>query len=157
MKTKIVILSLLCTAIVSKANTLLVVHPLVGEEQAEVISSIGYVKITSDSLYIYSFSNILLGKNAIKDICNIRYDKQEVATKFIDADVATLRIYPNPTHDMLIIESANAEKAFIFDLNGRLQQSVALFGDKVTINVTSLPKGEYILLLNAQTFKFIKQ
>ena len=139
------------------AETSLIVQPLTGNEQAQALSTIGYVKVKSDSLFIYSHGDILLGKNAIKDIRHIRYGEPTEVTSIDNVNVSTCRIYPNPTQDMLIIDNSDADKAFIFDLNGRLLQTTLLYGEKATINVTALPQGDYILLLNTQTFKFIKQ
>lgn len=158
MKQKLLLIPLLFVTIVANAETSLIVQPLTGNEQAKALSNIGYVKVTLDSLFIYSHSDILLGKNAIKDIRHIRYgEKSGITTSIDNVNVTTCRIYPNPTQDMLIIDGANADNALIFDLNGHLLQSVALYGETATINVTALPKGEYVLLLKTQTFKFIKQ
>ena len=156
MKQKLLLIPLLFVAIVAKAETSLIVQPLSGDEQAQALSTIGYVKVTSDSLFIYSHSDMLLGKNAIKDIRSIRYGEPAETTSIDNVNVSTCRIYPNPTQDMLIIDGSNADKALIFDLNGHLLQTTSLYGEKATINVTALPKGEYLLLLNTQTFKFIK-
>ena len=156
MKQKIIFIPLLLVAIATMAETSLVIRPLTGEEQAQALSSIGYVKVTPDSLFIYSHSDMLLGKNAIKDIRHIRYGEPNEATSINDVNVTTCRIYPNPTQDMLIIDNTDADKALVFDLNGHLLQTVAISSDHATINVKSLPQGNYILLLNTQTYKFIK-
>ena len=156
MRQKILLIPLLFVAIAAIVETLLVVQPLTGDEQAQALSTIGYVKVTSDSLFIYSHSNMLLGKNAIKDIRYIRYGEPNNQEGIDDVNVATCRVYPNPTQDMLIIDGTNADKALIFDLNGRLLQTTPLYGEKATINVTALPQGDYVLLLNTQTYKFIK-
>ena len=157
MKTKFLFFVALLISAQVFAETSLIVQPLTGDEQAQALSTIGYVKVTSDSLFIYSHSDILLGKNAIKDIRHIRYGEPNTQDGIDDVNVATCRVYPNPTQDMLIIDGSNANKALIFDLNGRLLQTTPLYGEKAMINVTALPRGEYILLLNTQTFKFIKQ
>ena len=157
MRQKIFLIPLLFIAIAAIAETSLIVQPLSGNEQAQALSAIGYVKVASDSLFVYSHSDMLLGKNAFKDIRSIRYGELATVTGIDDVNTTICYIYPNPTQDMLIIDNPDADKALIFDLNGRLLQSVALYGEKTTINVTSLPQGEYLLLLNTQTFKFIKQ
>ena len=153
---KILLILLLFVAVVTKAETSLIIQPLTGDEQAQALSTIGYAKVTQDSLFIYLHSEMLLCKNAIKDIRHIRYGESNEATSIDDADEPTCRIYPNPTQDMLVVENAGDDKAFIIDLNGQLLQRVAINGDHATINVTSLPQGDYILLLNTQTYKFIK-
>ena len=156
MRQKLLLIPLLFVAIAAIAETSRIVQPLSDNEQAQALSTIGYVKVTPDSLFIYTHSDMLLGKNAIKDIRHIRYGEPNEATSIDDENVTTCRIYPNPTQDMLIIDDSNADKALIFDLNGRLLQTTPLYGEKATINVTALPQGDYILLLNTQTLKFIK-
>lgn len=153
---KILLTPLLFVAIAAMAETALIVQPLSGDEQTQALSIVGYVKVTSDSLFVYSHNNMLLGKNAIKDIRQIRYGELTEATSIDNVNITTCRVYPNPTQDMLVIDNANTDKALIFDLNGRLLQSIAINGDRATINVTALPQGDYILLLNTQTYKFIK-
>ena len=156
MKQKLLLIPLLFVAITALAETSLIVQPLSGDEQAQALSTIGYVKVTSDSLFIYAHSDMLLGKNAIKDIHSIRYGEPNPQESIDNVNVSTCHIYPNPTQDMLIIDNSDADKALIFDLNGHLLQTVSLYGEKATINVTTLPRGEYLLLLNTQTYKFIK-
>ena len=157
MKHKLLLFPLLFSAIIAKAETSLIVQPLSGDEQAQALSTIGYVKVIYDSLFVYSHSDMLLGKNAIKDIRHIRYGEPNGQEGIDDVNVTTCRVYPNPTQDMLIIDGSNAGKALIFDLNGRLLQTIPLYGEKAMINVTALPQGDYLLFLNTQTYKFIKQ
>lgn len=158
MKRKLIILSLLFVAIAARAETSLIIQPLTGQEQANAFAQIGYVKVTHDSLFVFSHSDFLLSKIAIKDVRYIRYGEPNEATSIDAAQVSTTcRVYPNPTQDMLIIDNANCEKVYIFDLNGRLLQTTPINGERTSINVTSLPQGDYLLLLNNQTIKFIKQ
>lgn len=156
MKRKLLIILLLLVAIFTMAETSLIIQPLTGNEQSKALSSIGYIKVTYDSLYIYSHSDMLLGMNAIMEIRHIRYVETSINTSIEDTKGTDCRIYPNPTQDMLVVDNAGCEKAFIFDLSGRLLQTVSIHGSQAIINVTSLPQGDYILLLNTQTYKFIK-
>lgn len=158
MKRKLIFISLLFVAIAAMAETSLIIQPLNGQEQANALAQIGYVKVTQDSLLVFSHGDFLLSKIAIKDVRHIRYSEPTIATSMDDVQsAATCRVYPNPTQDMLIIDNSNCEKAYIFDLNGRLLQTASISGEHASINVTSLPQGDYLLLLNNQTVKFIKQ
>lgn len=140
------------------AETALIIQPLNGQEQANALAQIGYVKVTQDSLFVFSHNEFLLSKVAIKDVRSIRYGEPTEVTSIADVQSATTcRVYPNPTQDMLIIDHANCDKAYIFDLNGRLLQTTLIDGESTFINVTGLPQGDYLLLLNNQTIKFIKQ
>jgi len=158
MKRKLIIISLLLVAIVTVAETSLIIKPLTGEEQANVLEKIGYVKVTQDSLFVFSHGDFLLSKIAIKDVRHIRYGEPQESTSIDNVQASTTcSVYPNPTQDMLIIDNANCEKVYIFDLNGRLLQTTPIDGEHTSINVTGLPQGDYLLLLNNQTIKFIKQ
>ena len=158
MKRKLIFIPLLFVAIAAIAETSLIIQPLSGQEHANTLAQIGYVKVTQDSLFVFNHSDFLLLKIAIKDVRHIRYGTQNDATGIDGVQVTTTcRVYPNPTMDRLIIDNANCEKVYIFDLNGRLLRTTPINGERTSINVTSLPQGDYLLLLNNQTIKFIKQ
>ena len=158
MKRKLLIIPMLFIAIAMVAETALIIKPLAGEEQANALEKIGYVKVTQDSLFVFNHSDFLLSKIAIKDVRHIRYGEQNDATGVDDVQTTTTcRVHPNPTMDRLIIDNANCEKAYIFDLNGHLLLTSPIYGEHASINVTGLPQGDYLLLLNNQTIKFIKQ
>jgi hypothetical protein len=158
MKRKLIFISLLFVAIAAMAETSLIIQPLAGEEQSTAISTIGYIKMTPESLYVYSHSDLLLSQTAIKDINYLHFWKSENATNFENVQATTsCRVYPNPTQDMLIIDNANCDKAFIFDINGHLLQTISIDRVQTSINVNSLPLGEYLLFLSNQTVKFLKQ
>ena len=139
------------------AETALIIQPLNGEEQANALAQVGYVKVTPDSLFVFSHGDFLLSKAAIKDIRHIRYGDPSESTGINDVQsTTTCRVYPNPTQDRLVIENAQGEKVYIFDINGHLLQTANLQNGNATLNVNPLPQGEYLLLLNTQTVKFIK-
>ena len=158
MKRKTLLILMLFVATAMMAETALIIKPLTGREQSNALAQIVYVKVTQDSLFVFSHSDFLLSKIAIKDVRHIRYGEPNEQQGIDDVQATTTcRVYPNPTMDKLIIENANCEKAYIFDLNGRLMQTSPIDGERTFINVTSLPQGDYLLLLNNQTIKFIKQ
>lgn len=157
MKRKTFFISLLFVAIASMAETALIIQPLNGDEQANALAQVGYVKVTADSLFVFSHSDLLLSTSAIKDIQYIRYGASNQPTGIDDVqEVTTCRVYPNPTQDVLVIENAEGENAYIFDINGRLMQIANLYCGNATLDVNSLPQGEYLLVLNTQTVKFLK-
>lgn len=158
MKRKTFLISLLFVVIAAMAETALIIQPLTGDEQANTLAQIGYVKVTPDSLFVFSHGDFLLSKAAIKDIRHIRYGEPDEQQGIEDVQSATTcRVYPNPTQDRLVIENAQGEKVYIFDINGRLLQTANLQDGNTILNVSPLPQGEYLLLLNTQTVKFIKQ
>ena len=64
---------------------------------------------------------------------------------------------PNPVKDKLTLTLPNAENEIkIFDLQGKLmlQQNV---GVSAEINVSMLPIGTYVLVVNGESYKFVKE
>ncbi len=66
---------------------------------------------------------------------------------FSPADVAALRISPNPTSEMLLIENMqDVARLEVFDLFGRRMAVVSTSGDSYTdLNVSQFPSGMYLL------------
>lgn len=160
MKRKTLLFLLVLIAITTMAETALIIKPLSNAEQVKALQEIGYLKLTQDSLFVYSHSDNLFSKSALRDIRHIRYgDTKDTPTGEIETNnlLVSCRVYPNPTQDILIVENANSGMAYIFDLNGHLLQTTSLQEGTSSVNVCSLPHGEYLLLLNTQTYKFIKQ
>ncbi len=89
---------------ISWAETALIIQPLNGDEQANALAQVGYVKVTPDSLFVFSHGDFLLSKTAIKDIRHIRYGEPDEQQGIEDVQSATTcLVYPNPTQDRLVI------------------------------------------------------
>ncbi len=159
MKRKTLFLFFLSAIISAMAETSLIIKPLAGSEHTKALAQIGYVKVTQDSLFVRSHTGNLFSKHAIKDIRHIRYGElgSTPTSEAVRTEPPACRVYPNPAQDMLIIDNAGCETAHVFDLNGHLLWSVRLHGVKANIDVSTLPVGEYLLLINSQTYKFIKR
>ena len=71
---------------------------------------------------------------------------------------STIRVYPNPTADMLIIDGVTAKQEIaIYSLNGAKVLSTQSQEGTNTIQVSDLPNGVYLLRLSNETFKLIKE
>jgi hypothetical protein len=70
------------------------------------------------------------------------------------ASAQSLKAYPNPVSDFLIIESGEKEVFQILNILGQsVQQGVAT----TQIDVSALPQGTYILQVGKEQVKFVKQ
>lgn len=59
---------------------------------------------------------------------------------------SSVRIYPNPAKDVVTVAgSAELKSIQLYDVQGRLLQSVAASGLQSSVNVSSLPKGVYFV------------
>ncbi|SDF88330.1 T9SS type A sorting domain-containing protein [Epilithonimonas hungarica] len=69
--------------------------------------------------------------------------------------------YPNPVKDILYIENAFNNKVYIYNMIGNLVKEFEISNNKTNINLSSLEKGNYILISTngkeQKTFKIIKQ
>ena len=100
-------------------------------------------------IYIASTDLGLLGYNLNLDI---------LANNDIPGEKATVLVYPNPTIDVVHIDSKNLKSAALYDMNGKK----LLESNKTEINVSRLPKGVYVLRIvtsdnNIVTKKIIKK
>ena len=67
-------------------------------------------------------------------------------------------VFPNPVTTKLTVAGADkSAKINLFDLSGKLLQSVLAQDNSTDINVSSLPQGIYLLQVGEQIIKFIKQ
>jgi hypothetical protein len=69
-----------------------------------------------------------------------------------------IKIYPNPTHDQLEIETREVTKVFIYDVLGKFCVSDdALFSSYHKINISNLENGIYFLFLETSSRNYIRK
>ncbi|UFH53114.1 PA14 domain-containing protein [Spirosoma sp. KNUC1025] len=107
--------------------------------------------------------------NRIIDIESMQFgvvSKARMAISSIDVPEPKLRLYPNPSQDILTVEHAtitNEGSLIIYSIDGRrLQRHELLLGSsQTTLDVSMLPKGVYVLeYIDSSTkrpTRFIKQ
>jgi len=83
-------------------------------------------------IYIASTDLGLLGYNLNLEI---------LANGEVSAEKASVLVYPNPTVDVVHIDSKNLKSAILYDMNGKK----LLESNNTEINVSHLPKGVYVL------------
>ena len=62
-------------------------------------------------------------------------------------------VYPNPAHDLLIVQGVEAQPLRIFDLQGRIVKEATTN----EVNVSDLANGTYLLQVGTQAVRFIKR
>lgn len=70
-----------------------------------------------------------------------------------------LNIYPNPVDNVLFIQNAptSATSLKIYRLDGALLLNETVSTDIPSVNVANLPSGMYLIKMNNQVSKFVKQ
>ncbi|MEM6967622.1 MAG: kelch repeat-containing protein [Bacteroidota bacterium] len=103
--------------------------------------------------YVYFMTG--LSQSLVEDAYVWRYLMESTPTSTTDLDEQALRIFPNPSSDVITIalENANAtiQGISIFNLKGQLLQMYpATYNNLTTINIQDLPIGIYQLKVNLE-------
>jgi len=78
----------------------------------------------------------------------ISFNGTTVSTQQISSEIIpVLKVSPNPASEFINIEAKNIKKIQLFDSNGRthLQIDLSISKDKMTLDITNFPVGNYIL------------
>ena len=73
------------------------------------------------------------------------------------AEAGSIRVFPTITCDMLHITGAANTEVRILNLQGQPVYRTMFAADAETLDVTALPQGTYLLAVNRNVFRFIKQ
>ena len=171
MKKQLFILSFALLSLSSATATNLVVKPLTGADYRRELATIGKVVYHGDSLYLYDSFGTLLYAEALAKVQRVVYSEGgEPSTSLPDTQSATvtLRVYPNPTTSVLIMEvrspgrtkgetEQNDQTARLYNRQGQLLKTLPLTTARTTMDVSDLPAGSYLLLCNGEAFKVIVQ
>lgn len=135
----------------------LVVCPLTGEEMSRELASIGKLVYRADSLYIYDCLGIELYKEQLVKVRAVRYgDEVSSSVSEVRTD-GPVRVYPNPTTAMLIVERVQGDEVCLYNYSGQRMKSVHPTEGKATMDMSDVPAGTYILLCGGESFKVIKE
>ncbi len=83
----------------------------------------------------------------------------EVVTDVEEFESTSLRVYPNPSQDYIIIESTlndQGSETTITDALGRVMNKIS-GGDKITVNVSQYPPGFYLINRGNQHLRMLKK
>ena len=152
--------ALMCTLMLSAGPLSLRVQPITGNAVQNVLTSIGKVVYSGDSIYVYDLAQNALYKSKLAEVQNVAYttDEQEQPTAITNNETQVqLLVYPNPTQGLLQVNKAEGDNVRIYDMKGQLLITNTLQDGSATINVTNLANGNYILLVQNGVFQFIKQ
>lgn len=83
--------------------------------------------------------------------------KDQIGTGCRPAEAGNIRIFPTITCDMLHIYGAADAEVRILNLQGQLMYRTMLAADAETLDVNALPQGTYLIAVNGNVLRFIKQ
>jgi hypothetical protein len=156
MKRTILILPLLLLTVMARAEAGLQVHYLTGSDKQYAVSLIGQITFADNVMYLYDKSKTELGHTAVADIDKIVFGEY-VPSSVNDIEVR-VAVYPNPTHDAMVIKGLSAGQTVrVYDLQGRLLSATQTQAESTLIDVSALQNGTYLLQIGAEVVKFIKE
>ena len=163
MKNKfILICALLCSLQAWAAIPSLVVKPLSGKECITALGSIGKVVYSGDSLYVYDAAKNVVFSDLLANVQHICFSDEQPSTPTQVENTQTnnglqVKVYPNPTQDVLMVENAQGDVLRLYSMDGRLMVTQAVENGSVQVDMAELPTGNYLLLSGNQSFQVIKQ
>lgn len=135
------------------------VVPLEGNLRDMALSAIGKVVYRGDSLYVRDQIGNVLYAQSLRHIGHIVYaERQKTPTDISTSqEQAEVKVYPNPTQGLLMVQNAEGEQVHIYDLQGKVVLAASLYEGTASVDVSLLPVGTYVLLVQNGVFQFIKQ
>ena len=162
MKRFLFLFGFLCLVMIAKAEPSLVVKPLSGKECITALGSIGKVVYSGDSLYVYDAAQNVVFSDLLANVQHIRFSDEQPSTSTQVENTQTnnglqVKVYPNPTQDILMVENAQSDVLRLYAMDGRLVVTQAVESGSAQVDMAELPTGNYLLLSGNQSFQVIKQ
>ena len=162
MKRFLFLFGFLCLMMSANAVPSLVVKPLSGQECITALSSVGKLVYSGDSLYVYDKAQTLVFSDLLANVQHIRFSDEQPSTPTSventqGNNALQVKVYPNPTQDMLMVEHAQGDVLRLYAMDGRLVVTQAVENGSAQVDMAELPTGNYLLLSGNQSFQVIKQ
>ena len=162
MKRFLLILGVFAMVGSAQAIPSLVVKPLSGKECITALGSIGKVVYSGDSLYVYDKAQTLVFSDLLANVQHVRFSDEQPSTptnveNTQGESTLQVKVYPNPTQEVLHVENAQSEVLRLYAMDGRLVGTQAVENGAAQMDMTELPAGNYLLLCGKESFQVIKQ
>ena len=153
-KLSIFLVALLCG--MQAAATDLVLVKSDGAQQSENIAAIGKWVFTDNgtTLQLLDKQGNVLATELLDNVRKIRFAEPSTPSAIESAlQAGQIVVYPNPAHDLLIVQGAETQTLRVFDMQGR----IVVTAETNEVNVSGLESGTYLLQVGTQAVRFIKQ
>lgn len=149
---KYLILILLTLGLPLAATNLVITHQS-GADLLQNVATIGKLVFVDNDLQLLDKAGNLLATESIASIRKITFranDDTAVEDTQLEDQIV---IYPNPTHDLLMIRGIEAQTLRVYDMQGRMVHHA----NGTQIGVSHLSAGNYLLQIGTQVVQFIKK
>ena len=162
MKRLLLILGIFAMVGSAQAVPSLVVKPLSGKECITALGVVGKLVYSGDSLYVYDKAQTLVFSDLLANVQHVRFSDEQPSTptnveNTQGESTLQVKVYPNPTQEVLHVENAQSEVLRLYAMDGRLVGTQAVENGSAQMDMTELPAGNYLLLCGKESFQVIKQ
>ena len=162
MKRLLLILGIFAMVGSAKAVPSLVVKPLRGAECITALGIVGKLVYSGDSLHVYDKAQTLVFSDLLANVQHVRFSDEQPSTptnveNTQGESTLQVKVYPNPTQEVLHVENAQSEVLRLYAMDGRLVGTQAVENGSAQVNMAELPAGNYLLLCGKESFQVIKQ
>lgn len=130
----------------------IVIEPQSGTDMQQDIARIGKWVFGQNELQLLDKAGNVLASERIDNIRKITFNNLTTDVENIPSE-NTISVYPNPTHDLLIIQGVEPQVLRVYDLQGRLLRTER----GTQVHVAELNNGIYLLQIGTQVVRFIKK
>ncbi len=126
-----------------------------GQIHNELLSNVQNLHFNPGELVLQSRS----GTNTSFALANIKKITFDTETGIAEKHLQSLEVMPSPVQTILFLKGVpkTARKAVIYNSNGVLTMEKEIVMPAKSLDVSMLSSGLYILNINGQTVKFVKQ
>ena len=162
MKRFLLILGIFAMVVSAQAVPSLVVKPLRGAECITALGVVGKLVYSGDSLYVYDKAQALVFSDLLVNVRHVRFSDEQPSTptnveNTQGESTLQVKVYPNPTQEVLHVENAQSEVLRLYAMDGRLVGTQAVENGAAQVDMAELPAGNYLLLCGKESFQVIKQ
>ena len=162
MKRFLLILGVFAMVGSAQAVPSLVVKPLRGAECVTALGVVGKLVYSGDSLYVYDKAQTLVFSDLLANVQHVRFSDEQPSTPTSventqGESTLQVKVYPNPTQEVLHVENAQSEVLRLYAMDGSLVGTQAVENGAAQVDMAELPAGNYLLLCGKESFQVIKQ
>lgn len=159
-KKQVFLMILLLIGIVSIADAQsIIIRSKDGTEQDKTLNSLKKFSFVNDNLQL-SYSDGSTESYSIPSIEKLYFESLPVGIESLlsSSKTSQISIYPNPVNNMLYFENVTEQNSQlqIYRMDGKLMQQSQIEKGTSSVDVRSLNRGLYFIIINNQALKFMK-
>jgi len=129
-----------------------------GTEASQLLSTVQKLSFSQDELIVSFFSGST-DLYPLSDVRKLYFDSGTSLGEHPTVRANKLFVYPNPAGEYIHIEGIpdQAEQVFIYSSDGQLKKVLSITNDEMSVDISSLPAGLYLINAHGSLSRFIKK